>query len=83
MLSIKVEFYGSFRDYAKEILLSLPDGATIEDVLAEISIRLPETHEKIMKTETTIFVVEGKRVERDYALKDGDVVKFFSSVLGG
>ncbi|MCX8173591.1 MAG: MoaD/ThiS family protein [Thermoplasmata archaeon] len=83
MPSIKVEFYGAFRDYAREVMLSLPEGATVEAVVAEIARKLPELHWKIVSTETTIVVVNGQRVEKCRVLEDGDVVKFFSSVLGG
>ncbi|MEM3444814.1 MAG: MoaD/ThiS family protein [Thermoplasmata archaeon] len=82
-MHIKVEFYGSFREEAEEISLILPDGATIASLLAALAHKMPSLHQKITATETMIVVVNGKRVEKSRELEDGDVVKFFSSVLGG
>ncbi|MEM3396008.1 MAG: MoaD/ThiS family protein [Thermoplasmata archaeon] len=83
MPNIRIEFYGAFREYAKEMNLSLPKNATLEDVFRELNANMPELNRKIEATETAIIVVNGRRVERGYVLQDGDVVKFFSSVLGG
>lgn len=82
-MRIKAEFYGSFREYGKELVLMLPEGATVNYVIAEIGRVVPALRERIESSETMIVVVNGKRVEKEHRLKEGDVVKFFSSVLGG
>ncbi len=82
MLRIKFEFYGAFREFAKEIEVEA-SGENLGDGLCALAELNPELYARIMNTETAIFVVNGKRVDRNSRIRDGDVVKVFSSVLGG
>lgn len=83
MLSIKVEFYGAFRELAREIVLEIKPGWRVADVLLAISQINGELYARIVQTETAVVVVNGRLSDLSTPVSDGDVIKFFSSVLGG
>jgi molybdopterin converting factor small subunit len=83
MIRVTVEFYGAFREFADTMQVEIERGATVKAVLLKISESMPELYRKIESTETRIIVLRGKNADLDAEVTDGDVLKIFSSALGG
>jgi molybdopterin converting factor small subunit len=83
MIRVTVEFYGAFREFADTMQVEIERGATVKAVLLKISKSMPELYRKIESTETRIIVLRGKNADLDAEVTDGDVLKIFSSALGG
>ena len=81
---VKVKLYMSFREIAgsEEISLYLPDGATVADMLEEISKELPELGRRIEK-EDYILMKGGRWPKPHEKLSDGDEFALFPPVGGG
>lgn len=77
-MKVKVNTFANLRDYApggrRPIDLSLPDGATVADLLA--ALRIPPTVQAVM-------LVNGRRAEAATLLHDGDDVTLFPPMEGG
>ncbi len=76
-MNVHLTLHGILRDYlprtAKgKTTLSLPDGATVEDVLKSLKIN------RIVNGS-----VNGVQVEPDRVLKDGDELQLFRPISGG
>jgi len=71
MLTIKV---GLFTLRLQDQVIGLPDNAQVSDVLEYF---------ELLERKDIIAVVNGRRCEMDYPLKDGDVVAFFPIIMGG
>jgi sulfur carrier protein ThiS len=76
-LEVKITLHGILRDYlprqAKgKTTLTLPEGATINDVLQQLKIR-----------QTISAAVGGVQVETNHILQDGDDLQMFRMIGGG
>ncbi len=79
---LKVHFYSYFKDLTgcAEISLDLPDGSTIESLLAAMSQRFP----KLAPMQRAALVAVGVDYQPlDYVLTAGDEVSLFPPVQGG
>jgi|GEM_PF-4691409 len=83
MIRVTVEFYGAFREFADTMQVEIERGATVKAVLLKISKSMPELYRKIESTKTRIIVLRGKNADLDAEVTDGDMLKIFSSALGG
>ncbi len=76
-MEIKITLHGILRDYlpyqAKgKTTLTLPEGATINDVVRQLKIK-----------QTVIAAIDGVRVDTTRLLQDGDDLQMFRMVGGG
>lgn len=76
-MEVKITLHGILRDYlprqAKgKTTLTLPEGATINDVLQQLKIR-----------QTISAAVGGVQVETNHILQDGDDLQMFRMIGGG
>ncbi len=81
---VKVKLYMSFREIAgsDEVALNLPDGATVADMLEEISRRHPELGRRI-ENEDYILMKGGRWPKPHEKLNEGDEFALFPPVGGG
>lgn len=79
-MQAEVHLYATLRQYSPTgaptgvFLLTLPEGSTVEDLLARIGISAEKVHMRM---------VNGVGVPDDYSLKDDDRVGLFPPVGGG
>lgn len=79
-IQVRVRLYATLRRYQPPVrlgqahLVSLPQGATVEQLIAKLGIPAD--------TVKTVFV-QGKIVEDGYILSDGDEVGIFPPIAGG
>jgi len=76
-MQINLTLHGILRDYlprkAKgKTTLTLPEGATIDDVIEQLEIK-----------QTVTAAVDGAQVETSQVLQDGDELQMFRMVGGG
>ena len=81
-MDIQVLFFASVRDLVGEQAqtVSVPDGATVGDLLSELAGRHPRFGEM---AESLMVSVNQDYVERDGVLTDGDEVALIPPVSGG
>jgi MoaD family protein len=82
MMTVRVQFWSYFKDLAgcAETTATLPDGATIADLLRDLHARFPNL---AAAEKSTLIAVGVDYQPRDYQLKDGDEVSLFPPVQGG
>ena len=81
-MRVTVSFYSYFKDLTgcKEISQELTDGSTLGDLLRKLNARFP----KLEPMEKSMLVAVGLDYQnRNYILKEGDVVSLFPPVQGG
>lgn len=76
-MEVKITLHGILRDYlprqAKgKTSLTLPEGATIDDVLQQLKIK-----------QTVSAAIDGVQVENSYVLQHGDDLQMFRMIGGG
>ncbi|MGI5997570.1 MAG: MoaD/ThiS family protein [Lutispora sp.] len=75
MICVKVRLFATLRENRdKEIIIELPDGATLLDVVK---------HLNIPKEEASLLLINGVFAKLDKALEDNDTVSIFPPVGGG
>lgn len=75
MIRVKVRLFATLRENRdKEIIIELPDGATLLDVIE---------HLNIPKEQASLLLINGKFAKFDEALKDNDTVSIFPPIGGG
>ncbi len=82
MINVQVRFFASVRQVVGEsrVVRSLPDGATVADLLAALAVDYPT----LPTASGTIYAAVNKAYAReDAVLHDGDEVAFFPPVSGG
>ena len=81
-MDVKVLFFASIRDLVgeREQTVSVPEGASVADLLSELAGR----HPRFGEMERSLMVsVNQEYVERDRVLTDGDEVALIPPVSGG
>ena len=81
-MTTKIEFYSLLRDLvgASELELSLPDGATVEALLAELYAQ----HPKLADWDGRLLLAADlDYVERSHAIQPGEVISIMPPVQGG
>ena len=74
-MKIKVRLFATLRESrGKELMLSMQDNATPEDVIQEL---------EIAKADVAILLVNGRDGDLAHELREGDVVSVFPPVGGG
>jgi molybdopterin converting factor small subunit len=79
-MEIKFKFIGTIKFAVggkSELTLDLPENCTVEEALRTLGVDCKES------TQFHFAVVDGEKVEPEYALKPGDYVKVFSRSFGG
>ena len=78
---VTIQFKGSLRDrrpssdrYLGEDRWDIPEGSTLGRILQML---------RLSEQEAAIFFINGKRVDKDYAMKEGDDLEVFSPISGG
>ena len=76
-MEIKLSLHGILRDYLPKkakgkATLTLPDGATVTDVIQELKIK-----------QNVSVVVNGVEVEQNHILQSGEEVQLFRLIAGG
>ncbi len=81
-MTTRVEFYSVLRDIAGqgEIELSLPDGATVAELLAALYAKFPTL---ATWDSRLLLAADLDYVERTHALQPGEVVSVMPPVQGG
>lgn len=81
-MTAKVEFYSRLRDLAgtAELEIPLPEGATVEDLLAEIFRRHPQLAEWDGRL---LLAANLDYVERSHVLQPGEVISVMPPGQGG
>jgi molybdopterin converting factor small subunit len=82
MMTIRVQFWSYFKDLASsvEISVTLPNGATVADLLRDVYARFP----KLAAAEKSTLIAVGVDYQpRTHQLKEGDEVSLFPPVQGG
>lgn len=80
MIEVQVKLYATLRRYQPQLRLgealsiSLPEGATVAQLVAKLGIPA--------STVKTVFV-KGEIVKEEHALRDGDDVGIFPPIAGG
>ena len=76
MLKIHVKMFGGVRRYIEggEGIVSLPEGATLTDLLQQVGIG---------GAEAGAVLVNDKMAKSDTELKEGDQVKIYGTMAGG
>ena len=82
MIKVRAEFYSSLKDTvdASAFELSLPENATVRDLLEQLQQRFPNLRafEKSM-----LCGIGVELVDRNQQLKDGDTIAIMPPVQGG
>jgi MoaD family protein len=81
-MQIRIQFWSYFKDLTgtAETNATLPAGATLETLLADLHQRFP----KIASMKNSTLIAVGVDYQpREHPLKDGDVVSLFPPVQGG
>lgn len=74
-MQVKVKLFATFRDGRfKQKPMEIQDGGTVLDVVEKCNLPLEEV---------AISMVNGRDVEREHPLKEGDTVSLFPPVGGG
>ena len=80
MNTVEVRFYATLQKYHPSLRIGEPLGITLDDK-ARLGNLFSEL--KIPKEEIKIVLVNGKREEESYLLKDRDRIGIFSPIGGG
>ncbi len=80
MITVEVRLYATLQKYHPSLRISDPLGITLDDK-ARLGNLFSEL--EIPKEEIKIALVNGKREEESYLLKDGDRIGLFSPIGGG
>jgi molybdopterin converting factor small subunit len=59
----------------RQITLTLPPGATLAEVLSELDIKYSD--------DGLLLVINGRLVEKEYSLEDGDIIHLIPALSGG
>ena len=80
MITVEVRLYASLQKYHPGLRIGEPADVTVDD-----KARLGNlfSHLKIPKEEIKIALVNGKWVEENHLLEDGDRIGLFSPIGGG
>jgi molybdopterin converting factor small subunit len=81
-MRVSVLFHSYFKDLAgcAQTGETLPDGATVADLLVQLAARFP----KLAAMQASTLVAVGVEYQgRNYVLRDGDEVSLFPPVQGG
>ena len=81
-MRVTVSFYSYFKDLTgcKETSQELAEGSTLGELLPKLNSRFP----KLQAMQKSMLVAVGVDYQdRDYILKDGDLVSLFPPVQGG
>ena len=79
MNTVEVRLYASVQKYfpdlaiSEALVITLDDKAKLEDLLNKL---------KIPKEQITLVIVNGKREEESYLLRDGDRIGIFPPIAG-
>ncbi|NLM44995.1 MAG: MoaD/ThiS family protein [Clostridiales bacterium] len=74
-MRVKVRLFATLRENRdKEMIIELPDGATLSDIIK---------HLNIPKEQATLLLINGKFAKLDEALEDNDTVSIFPPIGGG
>lgn len=79
-MQVEVRLFATLRHYLPDVrvgdpyYLTLPEGATVADVLSALGVPVDDTKQTF---------VNGRSVEFDYVLGDGDRVGVFPPIAGG
>jgi MoaD family protein len=81
-MQVTVHFYSYFRDLTgcAEVSETLPEGATIKDLLEQLGTRFTKL---AAMQKSMLIAVDVDYQSRDYVLKPGDEVSLFPPVQGG
>jgi molybdopterin synthase sulfur carrier subunit len=80
MIRVEVRLYATLRKYGPErrlgepLIIEMPDGSRVADLLARLS---------VPSEEVKVIFVNNLHQEEDYAMRDGDRVGIFPPVAGG
>ena len=80
MNTVEVRLFATFQKYypdlgpGEALVITLDDEAKLEDLLNEL---------KTPNEEVTLVIVNGKREEESYLLRDGDRIGIFPPIGGG
>jgi molybdopterin converting factor small subunit len=81
-MQITVCFYSYFKDLAgcARTTETLPEGSTVEHLLAQLAARFPKL---AAARKSTLVAVGVEYQDRGYSLKEGEEVSLFPPVQGG
>jgi MoaD family protein len=81
-LKVTAEFYSRLREIvgAPSLKITLNDGATVAELMKELSREHPRLRDF---DKSMLFGIGVEFVDRDHLLKDGDVVAIMPPVQGG
>ena len=79
-MTIRVLFFGHYRDIAAEIALELPGGATVADAADALARRDPRLVDLLSRTRVA---VGAEFATPETTLKEGDEVAFLPPMSGG
>jgi MoaD family protein len=81
-MKVRAEFYSRLRGIvgASGLEVALEDSATVNDLMQELYARYPKLREF---EKSTLFGIGLEFVERNYQLREGDVVAIMPPVQGG
>jgi sulfur carrier protein ThiS len=79
-MNVRVMLYGTFGrlfegyDHTHGLMVEIPDRATVADLLTSL---------KIPNRRGAVTIMEGRVLDSDEKLRDGNVVKVFQKIAGG
>jgi MoaD family protein len=81
-MKVRAEFYSRLREIvgASGLEVALEESATVNDLMQELYARYPKLREF---KKSTLFGIGLEFVERNYQLREGDVVAIMPPVQGG
>jgi molybdopterin synthase sulfur carrier subunit len=82
MIKVRVLFFAALRDALgkAELGLSLPDGATLQDLTETI---FPDPSDRAVKLKAVAYAINYESAELDVSLQQGDEVAFLPPMSGG
>ena len=82
MMTVRAEFYSRLKEIvgASASELTLPDDATVSDLLQQLFANYPKLRDF---QNSILFGVGLDFVEKNYVLRDGDVIAIMPPVQGG
>ncbi len=82
MITVRAEFYSRLREIvgASTLELTLPDNATASDLIQQLFSKYPKLRDF---QNSMLFGIGVEFVEKNHALRDGDVIAIMPPVQGG